>query len=73
MYTLFKKLPLEPFLVKNVSLSLLTDEKDPGIVLSVCFPAFGQTSREGPERIIWRVAVWIRQDFRCPEIIGTGA
>jgi hypothetical protein len=69
----FEELPLEPFLVKDVPLSFLTDKKDPSIILSVCFPAFGQTSRKGPKGIVWWIAFWVRQEFRRPKVVCAGA
>jgi hypothetical protein len=69
----FEEFPFEPFLVKDVPLSLLTDEKDAGIILSVCLPAFGQTSRKGPKGIVWWIALWVRQKFRCGKVVGASA
>jgi hypothetical protein len=56
-HSLFKKLILEPPLIKHIPLALLHHKQDHRVVLAIRLPALGETRRDLPERLVRGISI----------------
>jgi hypothetical protein len=68
-HSLFKKLILEPPLIKHIPLALLHHKQDHRVVLAIPLPALGETRRDLPERLVGGISIEVGEVRRGAKVL----